>query len=690
MKALFLNIILSLCALSVLAQVDRSEKPEPGPAKEIEMGEYDKFTLKNGLTVIVVENHKIPRIALSLIIDRDPLLEEDKVGYISMTGELIRRGTQTRTKERLDEEVDFIGATLNTSGSSVFASSLTKHREKLLELMTDVLFNPSFPEEELEKMKKQTLSGLKSNMDDPDYIAGNVKSVLMYGRDHPYGEIQLEEHVENISIADLKSYYETYFIPNISYMAIVGDITPKEAKKLAEKYFGKWEKGEIPEVEYKLPKLPSQNVMAIVNRPASVQTVLSISYPIELMPGSENVIKASVMNQIFGGSSASRLFKNIREDKGYTYGAYSRLSSDELIGDFNAGASVRSEVTDSAVTEFLYEMKQIRNETVPDTELQLAKNVLIGSFGRSLERPQTVAAYAINIERYNLPEDYYNNYVKNVQAVSAEDIQEMAKKYISPENAYIVAVGKAREIENELAAFGQVKYYDIYGNEIDPSLVALPDGLTAEKVIDDYLAAIGGKEKLESVESVKMVMSAEAMGNGLKMTKVNQVPEKLNIRVEMAGNLISEQIYDGENAKVLQMGNPIPVTEDMKAQLALEASPFPVLNYAKMGVTTKLTGMEQVDGKDTYIVEVTNPGGKTYSLNFDSNSKLIVRKTETAQMPNGQTIVQSTDFGDYQSVEGIMFPHTVKIPLGPGFKAEAKMDSIEVNGEIPEELFSTD
>lgn len=686
-----LSYLLSLLLLSgAFAQVDRSKKPEPGTPKEIKMGDYEKFTLKNGLTVVVVENHKIPRIALSLIIDREPLLEGEKVGYISMAGDLLRRGTTSRTKDQLDEEVDFIGASLSTSGSSIFGASLTKHRDKLLELMTDVLYNPSFPEEELEKVKKQTISALKSNTDDPEYIAGNVKSVLLYGKDHPYGEIQLEEHVENITVEDLKSYYNTYFKPNIAYLAIVGDITPKEAKKLAEKHFGKWKRGEVPKPEYQLPTAPPANVVAIINRPTSVQTVLSVSYPVALQPGSEDVIKAYVMNQILGGNSASRLFKNIREDKGYTYGAYSRLSSDELIGDFEAGASVRTEVTDSSVTEFLYEMKQIRNENIPEDELQLAKNVLIGSFGRSLERPETVAAYAINIERYDLPEDYYNNYVKNVQAVTGDDIQRMAQKYISPDNAYIVAVGEASEIEQQLARFGNVSYYDLYGNKIDPAAAKLPSGLTADKVMSDYLAAIGGREKLESVESIKMVMTAEAMGNTLKLTKVNKRPQKLSIKVEMAGNVISEQVYDGENAKVVQMGRPVSINEEMRAQLSLEAHPFPELRFEEMGVKTKLIGMDQVDGKDMYVVEVTNPDGKSYSLFFDTETKLLKQKSVTVEMPGAEPMVQTTVLSDYRPVEGILIPHSITIPLGPGTQTEARMESVEVNGEVSEDLFLTE
>jgi len=344
------------------AQVDRTNAPQPKPAREIKIGEYQSFTLKNGLRIFVVENHKLPRLQFSIQLLHKPMLEGAKAGYVSMAGDLMGTGTATRPKAQLDEEVDFIGASLSTSASGLFASSLTKHSGKLLELMTDVLYNPAFQQEELDKIKTQTLSGISAGKEDPGTISANVRSVLLYGKNHPYGELTTETSVEAITLEDCKRYYEEYFKPNNAYLVMVGDISLKDAKKIAEKNFARWEPAEIKNQEFPAPTPPQKTYVALVDRPASVQSIINIAYPVNLKIGSEEVLKARVMNHILGGDFSSRLNQNLREKHGYTYGSGSQLTSDELVGRFTASASVRNEVTDSAVHELLYEMKRIAGE----------------------------------------------------------------------------------------------------------------------------------------------------------------------------------------------------------------------------------------------------------------------------------------------------------------------------------------
>ncbi|MGI9541769.1 MAG: M16 family metallopeptidase [Cyclobacteriaceae bacterium] len=290
--------------------LDRSKPPLPGPAPEIQLGTYESFTLENGMKVFVVENHKLPRVAFSLLLDVDPILEGDKAGYISTAGDLLSRGTTSRTKAELDEEVDFIGASLSSSAGGVFGSSLTKHQDKVLELMSDVLLNPSFPQSELDKIKKETISGLQANKEDANAIAQNVRGVLRYGKDHPYGELITEKTVANITLEDCKKYYHTYFKPNIAYMGIVGDINKAEAEVLVKKYFGEWKSGEVPKHNYLAPEAPAKTTVAMVDRPQSVQSVVNITYPIILKPGEPDVIKARVMNTILGGGFSSNWMQN--------------------------------------------------------------------------------------------------------------------------------------------------------------------------------------------------------------------------------------------------------------------------------------------------------------------------------------------------------------------------------------------
>lgn len=670
--------------MSVQAQVDRSKMPEPGPAPVINIENPDSFTLENGLTVFVVENDKLPTVAISLIIDRDPILEGDMAGYVSMAGQLMRNGTTSRTKEELDREVDFIGASLNTGSTGVFGSSLKRHVETLAELMADVVMNPAFPEEELEKLRKQTLSGLAQSKEDANAIASNVAQALTYGVKHPYGEQVTEETVENITLDKIREYYNTYFKPNIAYMAVVGDINTKEAKKLIEEHFGNWQQGEVPEQTFEQPAMPDEVIIAMVDRPQAVQSVINVTYPVVLAPNDPDLIKTRVMNQILGGAFSSRLNMNLRETHGYTYGARSSLSDDKVIGRFSASASVRNEVTDSAVAEFMHELKDIRANNITDEELDLARNYLSGSFARSLESAQTKASFAINTAVEDLPEDYYANYLKNLAAVTADDVTAMANEYVQPGTAYVVVVGKASEVAPKLEQFGTLKYYDVYGNEVDPSKAAVPEGLTASQVIDDYLKAIGGKDALNGIETMKMTYTGDVMGQTLKVVQTKKVPGKLLIETMVGGNVMSRQLFNEGEASMSQMGNNMPVTEDMKASLKAEAYPVSEMGYVENGFELELQGVEKIDGKDAYAVAVTDPAGETTVNYYEVESGLKVQSTRV--LPQGQTM--STSIGDYKEVNGVLIPHTLSIPLNPQVKANLTVEEVSINEPVDDSVFN--
>lgn len=465
MKSISIYITLLFFTLnSVFAQVDRSHYPEPGAAPTINIGDAETFTLPNGLKVFVVENHKLPRVTFSLKLDRDPILEGNKAGYTSLVGPLMMGGTKSLNKDQLDEAIDQIGASINVSSTSAVASSLTKHQEALLTLFADVLFNPSFPQEELDKLKKQTISVLAAEKDDPNSIGMVVSNAVLYGKDHPYGENATEITVNAIEVADIANYYKSYFRPNIAYMAIVGDITKNEAEALMKKYFGSWEKAAVPTHKWPKAVVPTENQVVLVDRPASVQSVINITYPVELQFNSPDRIGASLLTYILGGGASSRLFMNLRESKGYTYGAYSSISPDRISGNFAADASVRTEVTDSAAYQFFYELKNITEKTITEEEVAAAKAYLTGSFGRSLENPATIANFALNTEIYDLPKDYYKNYLKNLDAVTTETLNDIAPKYIKPANAYLIIVGNTEAFKDTIGQFGEVKNYTVEGD----------------------------------------------------------------------------------------------------------------------------------------------------------------------------------------------------------------------------------
>jgi zinc protease len=675
MKKILLYItICCLLASPAFAQIDRSKAPEPGPPPEIQLGEYESFTLKNGLKVFVVRNTKLPRVAFNLLIDRDPILEGDKAGYVSATGSLLRRGTTNRSKDQLDEEIDFIGASLSTSSNGVYASALSKHKEKLVALMADVVLNPAFPEEELDKIITQTKSGLAASKEDPETIAANVQSVLLYGKDHPYGEIVTEESVDNISIEDAKRYYNTYFKPNIAYLAIVGDINKKEAQKLVRKYFGGWKEGEVPAHEYEDPQPRQEPVVAIVDRPTAVQSIVNIMHPIELTPGHPDVITGRVMNEILGGGDA-RLFRNLREDKGYTYGAYSSLASDELVGKFMASASVRNVVTDSAVAEFMYELHNMRDEPVSQEELDAAKNYITGSFARSLESPQTIAAFALNIERYGLDKDYYKNYLKKIAAVDQQQVKTVAQKYIQPGQSYIMVVGNADEVKEGLARYGTVEMYDIYGNKLE----AMESGdITAESIIEKYVEAVGGKERLEDVSGLSTVVNLNFNGMEITNTTVKKGGDKYMNSTKMGEQEMNRVVYNEGEAKMFANGQSQALPPQQATAIRYEAFPFPELHYQDLGFEMELKGTAKVDGKDAYQVVVKSPEGERTVSYYDVETGFKV-KTEAPSA--------NVEFSDYQETDGIMFPGSMKL-ITPQGTLEGKTVSVEVNPEVSDQVFS--
>jgi zinc protease len=686
MKKIIIVICLLLVIVSAQAQVDRTKAPKPAPAREIKIGEYQSFTLKNGLQVFVVENHKLPRIQFSLQLKNDQIYQGEKEGYVSMAETLIGTGTKTRTKAQLDEETDFIGASLNSGGNGIFASSLSKHTNKLLELMTDVLFNPAFPQEEMDKLKTQTLSGLEAGKDDPNSIIGNVRNALLYGKAHPYGLFTTEKSVGSITLDDCKAYYNEYYKPGNAYLIIVGDIDLKTAKAHAEKYFAKWPAGTVKSPTYMQPKEPAKTYVALVDRPTSVQSVINIAYPVDLKPGTQDAIKARVTNQILGGGFSARLMQNLREKHGYTYGAGSRLNPDNLIGNFNASASVRNEVTDSSVYEFLSELKRMVNEPVLEKELIAAKAEISGSFGRSLENPQTIAGFALNTAKYNLPKDYYNNYLKYVDAITLADVQATAKKYIRPDNAHIIVVGKGSDIADKLARFGEVKHFDIYGVSYVPAKAsALPAGLTGEKVISNYIEAIGGAKKIQELKSVKTVMKATIQGTELTMTVSKKAPGKSVTEVSVQGNVMQKSVTDGKEVAEIQMGQKAPVDPAAKEKSLFEAHLIPEAMVATAKVKATLKAIETVDGKEAYVVDYEFPAGEKVTTYFDRESGLKIQTIEMVKTPQGDMAVP-TRYQDYKEVNGVKFPHTVSVSQGP-MNFNFQVSSLEVNVALDDNLF---
>lgn len=451
MKKTYILLSAFFTIIAVQAQIDRTVMPKAGPAPEINLSNPESFKLNNGLKVMVVENHKLPRVSIQLTIDNPPILEGNKAGVSSLTGSLLGNGSKNIAKDEFNEEIDFLGARLNFGSQSAYASSLSKYFPRMMELMADAAINPNFTQEEFDKEKNILITGIKSEEKDVSAIASRVQLALAYGKDHPYGEFTTETTVNNITLLDVEAFYRDYFVPANAYLIIVGDISLDEVKELTEKYFTPWTKATPPSFTYSKPINVPNTQINFVNMPNAVQSEVIVQNIVELKMKDDDYLSALVANQILGGGAEGRLFLNLREDKGYTYSSSSAIRNNKYVPTrFTAGASVRNIVTDSSIVELLKEIKRISIEPVSEKELKNTKAKYAGRFVLALENPQTVAQYALNIETEDLPKDFYKTYLERLEKISIKDVQNAAKKYFNADIARIVVAGKGSEILSNL------------------------------------------------------------------------------------------------------------------------------------------------------------------------------------------------------------------------------------------------
>ena len=678
MKHLISLLSVFVFTITVNAQIDRSKAPDPQPNPEIKIEIPEVIKLDNGLKVITVENHKLPRVSFQLFVDYPTAPEGKKAGIGGMMGELLSSGTKNTSKDDFDQKVDFMGATFATNSNGFFASSLKKHTENLLQLCQEVIKAPAFPEDEFERIKKSQLTDVKGAKNDPQTMSRNVSGIANYGADHPYGEVTTDKTLESITLEDVKNYYSGNFLPNYAYLVIVGDLTQEEAKGYAEKYFGDWAGGTAAsQAKYDVPEIKGNQVY-FVDKPGAVQSVISITHAVDLPPGHPDVVKLRLMNNILGGGSFSaRLMSNLREDKAYTYGCYSSISSDDLTGRFSAGGSFRNEVTDSAIVQILEEIKRISDEPVTDEELDLMKKSMTGAFARSLEDPETVARFALTTVRYNLPSNYYQDYLKNLEKVTKEDIQACAKKYLRPENLNIVVVGNA-EISEKLMPFDsdkQIAYKDHYGAE-KQMLKQAPTGVTAQLVLDNYTlkrlqleSPVEIEKKMKKIGYIFLSMKAEIPEMGATiLNETHFGKENKTATITKAGGMVvQKEWFNGTEGGSFAFGQGSERFDEEEVASRQKANfPFSQMHYMKNeNLEVTLEGIDEIDGKEYYKIKVItkDDGDLTYEYYSRESGMLIIQENFVTDEEGNQHSTMMT-FGDYKDVSGLLIPFKREMNAG--------------------------
>ena len=668
MKNIIFSLLIVATSLSATAQVDRSTMPKAEAAPEINLSKPQSFELKNGLKVIVVENHKLPRVSYTLTLDNPPILEGDKTGAATLSGSLLGNGSTNIEKDAFIEEVDFMGARINFGSQYGTASGLSQYSDRILELLADAAINPNFTQEEFDKEKALLIDNLKTNEKSVSAAANTVSEALLYGKDHPKGEFETPAGLEKVTLADAKAFYNKAFIPNNAYLVVVGDVDYKKVKKMVTKNFKDWNKGTVLPNSFKTPKNVTASEIDFIDMPNAVQSEVIVENLVSLKMSDPDYFPVLMANQILGGGGEGRLFLNLREDKGYTYGAYSSIGNDKYgMTSFNASASVRNMVTDSSVVAFLEEIDSIRNTPVSEKDLKNAKAKYVGSFVRSLEQPSTVARFALNIETENLPEDFYQNYLSKINAVTIKDVQRVAQKYFLSDNSRIIIAGKGSEILNNLENVTfkgktiPVKYYDKEGNAVEKPQykVAIPEGVTTQTVLNNYLKAIGGKDKAEALKSLMMVGEGSIQGTPLKLTIKKTNKNQFLQSVEVMGNVMSKQVLNGDKAVITAQGQTVAPNPEQIEALKAESAIIPELNMLDKQAI-KLEKIEKVDGKNAYVLALTD----TKKAFYDTETGLKLKEEITQEM-QGQTFVQTIVYGDYKEVKNIKLPFMLSQSMGP-------------------------
>jgi predicted Zn-dependent peptidase len=680
------NIILIVSLfLTITMQAQDRPQPKPGPAPKINIKKPVSFVLPNGLKVLVVEDKKLPRVSFNLSIDNAPYAEGDKKGVDELTSSLIGNGSKTISKDAFNEEVDFLGADINFSTNGAFASGLSKYSKRILELMADGALNPNFTQEEFDKEKEKLIEGIKTQEKSVPAVAGRVENVLVYGKNNPSGEYLTEQTINNVSLSDVKNNYTTYFLPEKAYLVVIGDVNFKETKKNVEKLFGKWVKGKAPQQTYTVPSNVQYTQINFVDMPNAVQSEISLVNTVNLKLSDPDFFPVIVANQVLGGDFNSYLNMNLREAHGWTYGARSSVGSSKYMASkFKANSQVRNAVTDSAVVEFLKEIKRIRTEKVSEQTLNDVKAGYVGRFVMQVEKPQTVARYALNIETEGLPADFYENYIKNIQAVTADDVMRVMNKYVLEDNLRIIVTGKGSEVIPGLEKLKiPMFYFDKFGNPTEKPAMKKPTpaGVTVKTVMDNYIKAIGGDKAVAAVKTIFLTGSSEIEGAPAPLSYVvkKDVKGKTLSKLELVGMMeLSKQVIGDTSGYNSSQGQKKDLTPEEFAEKKPLATTFEELVLANKADVV-VDGIESINGVDSYAIK----NGKT-TIYYDVKTGLKLLSSTTSER-NGQKMTSTITFNDYKDVKGIKVPHN--IIMSQGREIDIKISDVKINEGVTDADF---
>lgn len=640
-------------------QIDKPNidtKPGPLQATTFSFPPYIEFTMPNGLHVYVIENHEQPTLAVGITIrGGDAYDPVGKEGTAAIMGDMLGKGTKSRTAQAMAEALDGVGAgiSVSTAGESmnVSASMLKKHMNVVFPILRDQLQEPTFDEGELTKLKKQYVASIASRRSRPNEIAQALSRKVIYGMNNPLARRTLEKTINAVTREDVVAFHDAYIRPNLASISFVGDVTEKEARELLAKYFNNWKKGTAPAVE--MPPMRTEPAgVYFVPRKGSVQSTVIISAAGPAVRETD-YDATDVLTSYIGGGFGSVLFNTLRETYSYTYSPFSVLTRGRRYNRIAFGAEVRNSVTDSALIVMMRELAKLANEG-PDEEA-LARRVAteIGQYQLAFEQASTVGSVLQNAWLNDVPIEDVTSYTERLARINSGDVQQAAAKYLNMFSLRLIVVGSP-DVKSKIEQFGPIKEFTL---DLEPMQEAAFEnvGMTPQQLVDKHIEALGGRAAVDAVKSMTMKadVSMTLQGNDLSGTYVRIVaaPNKEYTSVNL-GVMAQQQWVNGTTSWMALNGGAAGEqgADDAKKAL-LEARIFPLVTALADGYTLVVKGKKD----NLVVVEATSPLGRSERYMLDANTMLLSKIEKDDQTPQG-VMTTLEKFESYETIGGVKLP----------------------------------
>jgi zinc protease len=703
-------MLLALAMVSGVAAQQKQQPPAAGPAAQFSFPAYKTHKLANGLTIFLIEDHRQPLVSYTLMLDAGGIAHPPaKAGLAWITAELLTQGTTTRSAQDIARAIDGVGGSLNASADDdtvqVSAAVAKSAADLAIDLMADVVLHPAFAQEEIDRLRRQQLSGLQIQYTDPEYIAPFVAARLTLG-EHPYA-YPVEgtpDSLRALTRDEIVAFHKQRYGPAGAFIAVSGDIAPAAAIAQVEKRFGSWSAPASPRPATPAPPPPARTVF-IVDKPDAVQTQIVVS-TMGIKYNDPSYFPLLVANQIFGGGFTSRLNMALRAREGLTYGARSAFDSEREAGMFRVSTFTRTEETGKAITMILDLLREFRKNPATDVELREAKAYLIGVFAVGTETPGQVAGRVLTAAKHGLPADYWDKYRDNVQAVTAQRLAEAVGRYIDADRMKIVAVGNAKGFAPALAPLGEARTISFTDLDLmQPDLKRPGDSSAAKtpesaargmEILKGVADAMGGAQKLtditDSVATAKVALETPSGTLQGDLTNEISYPDKTKVTVSTPmGQMI--QAFDSKEAWAAMgeqmMPMPPSMNDEMKRAILMGNGALGAIREALAG-RAEVQALEPADvnGKKADVVRWTAPG-QNIRFFVDPESHRIVKTAYRSTTPQGAADVEAF-WSEYKEFAGLTVPGKL-VTFRDGQKySELTLSYVKFNVGLDPKTFSKD